>query len=314
MIELDRVKSMYLLGKKGLEGLESERARLDGKRKLLEDYKKQEPAFLNTLDTLAQTRQQRDELLSNLRTIAEERISSDPFDVSARYCLYLLTSLTENEQLNETLEDRWIKSSCGKELTEPEESDYRLPSDIESVTEEFRELKRIVGQTDRNRSICKATRDRRKVKLAHAREKFTKGSRVTPSHERSFREKLAELDAEIESIASSRENLETRKERCDKRCTLIHDLFGEIDKAMKGFPVGTTYQMLHSVKAILNSVDNDTDMFMAHSRGLVGMASGKPVRMTTETPRQLGDIAERSRQIREMISALPTSPRSSRRV
>lgn len=314
MIGLDSVKSYHLLQKKGSEGLGAEISRLDAKRKLFEDYKKQESAFLNALETLEQIQQQRNEYLSQIRSIAEERISTNPLDLSARYCLYLLNSLTENEEQNESLESRLVESSCGKYMAEPEESDYRLPSDIESVTERFRELERIQSQTNYNRSIAKDTRDTVKVELAHAREKFHKCSHVIPAHERGFHEKMADFEAEIKSVKSSHENLEARKERGDKRCALIRDLCNEIDTAKTNFPMGTTYQMLHSVKAILNSVNQDTDLFMTHAKALVSMAAEKPVSVVKPAAsKPVSDIAELSRQIRARINALPTSPRSARK-
>ena len=328
MLDAEGISAIIRHQRLEIETLEGTKNHLLEKVSQLKGFPPQTESFQASINHLPTVREERDAMFRQLQDIAKERLEENSLDVSAQYCLYLLTSLAAIEKTNEELEETYIQTKFGEDLVKPVSSiSYEIPAEMDRITESYASLKAELALAESHLDVARKANESMRRELDEARKRYEKMSSSIPSLVRQAEDDVAQVEealrAKEEQYKSASERLETRQVRATQRNALITELISKLDSESLALPNGRQQQMMSSLRSLLTAVNTDevgTDVtMMSHARALVHLGNAQHSKPQTpekphgpapqsRPPLTPSDLPERARRVKTMLAKL--SPRS----
>lgn len=335
MLDVEGINAMIRHQRQEIETLEGTKSHLSEKVAQLKGFLPQKATFEDSLKRLPAAKEERNAILNQLKEIATHRLDENNLDVSANYCLYLLTSLASIERTNEELEETYIQTKFGDDLVNPTSSiSYNIPADMDRITERYSTLKAELALAESHLDTAKKANESMRRELDDARKRYEKMSSSIPSLARQAQDDITQVENALrikeEQQRNTSERLASRQLRSTQRTALINDFIHQLDPSNLNLPNTRHSTMLSSLRSLLmavNDTQSGTDVtMMSHARALVHTATSitrhpltpekprpapppprvpltptNPQRRTPLTPQ---DLAERAREVKAKLAML----------
>ena len=335
MLDVEGINAMIRHQRQEIETLEGTKSHLSEKVAQLKGFLPQSATFEDSLKRLPAAKEERNAILNQLKEIATHRLDENNLDVSANYCLYLLTSLASIERTNEELEETYIQTKFGDDLVNPTSSiSYDIPADMDRITERYSTLKAELALAESHLDTAKKANESMRRELDDARKRYEKMSSSIPSLARQAQDDITQVENALhikeEQQRNTSERLASRQLRSTQRTSLINDFIHQLDPSNLNLSNTRHSNMLSSLRSLLmavNDTQSGTDVtMMSHARALVHTATSithhpltpekprpapptprvplTPTNPQRQTPLTPQDLAERAREVKAKLAML----------